>query len=285
VPSPFGTELRFRETRHYEVTTLSKLGPAVGNQILGIAVSPYKTGDLEIWGLNASFGLQITVIDPGKLIVKFRLSNVASISGDQTVLLRHPDLPFVGSFFWNKLAPEGEPSLFWSKLRQLRRSTKQCAVKENPPGTDDSQLQSSLTRQNRKFLIFTPERPKCFHPSRCKMAFLMAVLLYLDSRDLRIMAANLEDQLNEKVRALSPNKQQEALRLLDTLASGASSEPNGTRVDRRPIWEIIEEVNAALPADTWENVPTDGSLILIITSTERRSGSRVKVIALWKLHK
>ncbi|HKZ79075.1 MAG TPA: hypothetical protein VJ124_12295 [Pyrinomonadaceae bacterium] len=34
------------------------------------------------------------------------------------------------------------------------------------------------------------------------------------------MAVNLEDQLIDKVRALPPNKQQEALRLLDTLASG-----------------------------------------------------------------
>jgi len=36
------------------------------------------------------------------------------------------------------------------------------------------------------------------------------------------MAANLEDQLIDKVRALPPNKQQEALRLLDTLASVVS---------------------------------------------------------------
>ena len=38
--------------------------------------------------------------------------------------------------------------------------------------------------------------------------------------------ANLEDQLIDKVRALPPNKQQEALRLLDTLANGATPEPN-----------------------------------------------------------
>jgi hypothetical protein len=66
----------------------------------------------------------------------------------------------------------------------------------------------------------------------------------------------------DKVRALPPNKQQSALRLLVTLAGGASSEPNGTAVARRPIWEVVEEVNAGLPADTWENVPTDGSINL-----------------------
>jgi len=74
------------------------------------------------------------------------------------------------------------------------------------------------------------------------------------------MAANLEDQLIDKVRALPPEKQQEALRLLDTLATGASSK--GTEVERRPIWEVVDEINAGLPADTWENVPTDGSINL-----------------------
>ena len=76
------------------------------------------------------------------------------------------------------------------------------------------------------------------------------------------MAANLEDQLIDKVRALPPNKQQEGLRLIDTLASATRSDPHGTGVDRRPIWEIVEEVNAGLPADTGENVPTDGSINL-----------------------
>ena len=74
------------------------------------------------------------------------------------------------------------------------------------------------------------------------------------------MAANLEDQLIDKVRALPPDKQQEAQRLLDTLATSPSSE--GTGVDRRPIWEVVDEINAGLPADTWENVPTNGSIDL-----------------------
>ena len=76
------------------------------------------------------------------------------------------------------------------------------------------------------------------------------------------MAANLEDQLIDKVRAMPANKQQEALRVLDTLASGTGSEPNGTGVARRPIWEVVDKINASLPADTWENVPTDGSINL-----------------------
>lgn len=70
------------------------------------------------------------------------------------------------------------------------------------------------------------------------------------------MAANLEEQLIDKVRALPPSKQLAALRLLDTLTG---VEPEGSR---RPIWEIVEEVNASLPPDTWDNVPADGSINL-----------------------
>ena len=45
------------------------------------------------------------------------------------------------------------------------------------------------------------------------------------------MAANLEDQLIDKVRAPPPNKQQEALRLLDTLASGTNYLRHSNEVD------------------------------------------------------
>ena len=76
------------------------------------------------------------------------------------------------------------------------------------------------------------------------------------------MASNLEDKLIDIVRALPPNKQEEALRLLDTLAGKESSEHNGKGLDHKPIWELVEEINADLPADTWENVPTDASINL-----------------------
>jgi hypothetical protein len=76
------------------------------------------------------------------------------------------------------------------------------------------------------------------------------------------MAANLEDQLIDKVRALPPTKQREALRLLDNLANGFTSEPKATGGDRRSIWEVVDEINAGLPSDTWDSVPTDGSINL-----------------------
>jgi hypothetical protein len=58
------------------------------------------------------------VIDPGKLIVKFFVSNVAAISGDQSLLLREPVLPFTASLFWRKFAHDADPQYSpWSDPR------------------------------------------------------------------------------------------------------------------------------------------------------------------------
>ena len=76
------------------------------------------------------------------------------------------------------------------------------------------------------------------------------------------MAANIEQELIEKVRALSAEQQQEALKLLDRLANGSASQELGAGKPRRPIWEVIEEINAQLPEDTWDQVPSDGSINL-----------------------
>ncbi|HKS08698.1 MAG TPA: hypothetical protein VJS13_04070 [Pyrinomonadaceae bacterium] len=75
------------------------------------------------------------------------------------------------------------------------------------------------------------------------------------------MAQNLEKQLIDKVRALPPHKQQEVLRLLDMIVDVNSPPIVGSEAVR-PMWEVVEEVNADLPSDTWDNVPTDGSLNL-----------------------
>lgn len=76
------------------------------------------------------------------------------------------------------------------------------------------------------------------------------------------MAANIEQELIEKLRLLPPDKQQEALRILDNLARESASEGRSADEGRRSIWEVVEEINAQLPADSWDKVPTDGSINL-----------------------
>jgi hypothetical protein len=99
-------EIRFKQTIPFNVKSLAKIGAAASEQPFGVAVYP-SGGELKIWGLTVSKGLTITVIDPGKLIVKFFYQNVAAISGDQTLLLRN-SMVFTASFFWRKFAQGGE---------------------------------------------------------------------------------------------------------------------------------------------------------------------------------
>jgi len=61
------------------------------------------------------------------------------------------------------------------------------------------------------------------------------------------MAANLEDQLIDKMRALPPDKQQEALQVLDTLAGQASSEPNGTVWTGDPFGRLLKRSTLGYP--------------------------------------
>ncbi|HEY3581452.1 MAG TPA: hypothetical protein VGK82_12940 [Pyrinomonadaceae bacterium] len=73
------------------------------------------------------------------------------------------------------------------------------------------------------------------------------------------MAQNLEEVLIDKVRALPPHKQEVVLQLVDYVLKAEFS-PNACSTDSRPAWEIIAKANAALPSDTWDNVPPDGSV-------------------------
>lgn len=77
-----------------------------------------------------------------------------------------------------------------------------------------------------------------------------------------MMAANLEKQLIDKVRALPPSKQRVALSLLEKLADDSGSAPHETTKMNKQIWQVIEDINTGLPEDSWNEVPTDGSFNL-----------------------
>lgn len=76
------------------------------------------------------------------------------------------------------------------------------------------------------------------------------------------MAANIEEEFIEKLRTLPPERQQEALEYLTALMSKANPEPPSSDKRKRTIWEVAQDINAKLPQDTWDSVPTDGSINL-----------------------
>ena len=71
------------------------------------------------------------------------------------------------------------------------------------------------------------------------------------------MAANLENKIQEKVRALPPEKQQRVLSMVEEMLS--EKEATQGRVAVRPLWEIAEEISSQVPLEEWEKLPADGA--------------------------
>ncbi len=66
------------------------------------------------------------------------------------------------------------------------------------------------------------------------------------------MAANVEQELIDKVRALPIEKQQELLRIVERFEQGSPQEET--------IWEKIEERARQVPLEEWADAPRDGSV-------------------------
>jgi hypothetical protein len=71
------------------------------------------------------------------------------------------------------------------------------------------------------------------------------------------MAANLENTIQEKVKALPPEKQQRVLSMVEEMLS--EKDVTQERVAVRPLWEIAEEISAQVPLEEWTKLPADGA--------------------------
>lgn len=65
------------------------------------------------------------------------------------------------------------------------------------------------------------------------------------------MAANLEQELIEKVRALSPEKQRQLLHVVETLEKAAPPD--------KTVWEEIRAIVRDVPDEVWARMPRDGA--------------------------
>jgi hypothetical protein len=70
------------------------------------------------------------------------------------------------------------------------------------------------------------------------------------------MAANLENAIQEKVKALPLEKQQRVLSLVEEMLSEETTQDS---VSVRPLWEIVEEISSQVPLEEWEKLPPDGA--------------------------
>ena len=71
------------------------------------------------------------------------------------------------------------------------------------------------------------------------------------------MAADIEQELIEKVRTLPFEKQKKVLSYAEELRQQNGGE--GSRVEDLTIWEMVKDVILEVPAEAWEELPKDGS--------------------------
>ena len=88
------------------------------------------------------------------------------------------------------------------------------------------------------------------------------------------MATKLKDELIDKVRALPPNKQQETLRLLDTLVSGRALNLTEPAQIANLFGSLLKRSTLACLQTPGTPYPRRARSILTFTSTERLSSSR-----------
>jgi len=71
------------------------------------------------------------------------------------------------------------------------------------------------------------------------------------------MAANVESRIQEKVKALPPEKQRQVLSIVEELLGENGATPG--QVDGRPLWEIVDEISSQIPLEEWKKLPADGA--------------------------
>lgn len=72
------------------------------------------------------------------------------------------------------------------------------------------------------------------------------------------MAANIENQVLEKLRRLPESRQAEVLKYVEELASDEADSENGHGTPA--IWDKIEAIMHDVPDEVLTTIPTDGSI-------------------------
>lgn len=74
------------------------------------------------------------------------------------------------------------------------------------------------------------------------------------------MAANIEEQVIEKLRVLPEDQQAEVLKFVEDLAGLETKADNRHPAGRVAIWDKIEEIMRDVPDEVLASIPTDGSI-------------------------
>ena len=68
------------------------------------------------------------------------------------------------------------------------------------------------------------------------------------------MSTEIAETIYKKVKHLPIKEQEDVLQIIESKFSNGASE------NSRPIWEVITEMNSALPEEVWADIPSDASI-------------------------
>lgn len=108
----------FSPFKPFDVKNIVKLAPAISNES-SILVSADEHNELKITGIShySFIPLEISVLDPGKLLIKYNYQNIAVISGSEVAFIRY-SFEIQTSSIWLKLFPsKDEKSLISNDVR------------------------------------------------------------------------------------------------------------------------------------------------------------------------
>lgn len=112
------SDLKFSQFKEFDVKHISKLAPAIADNS-SILVSIDEKNTLKITGISQySFRpLEISVLDPGKLLIKYGYDNIAVISGSEVVFIRY-SISVQTHKIWTKLfSSNDEQKPVWKDVR------------------------------------------------------------------------------------------------------------------------------------------------------------------------
>ena len=192
--------------------------------------------------------------------MKFFVSNVAAISGDQTLPLRYPQLPFVASLFWKKFKPDSSDYAPWTDprvrivftvlqtMREFRHGGAIAIVPESASGRildglagyaciEPSTALSEAIRvynEAREKADAKPEEVSTFESYRDSLAEAVAALSCVDgavvlSYDLNILGFGMKFEFDSKLSAQTPIELQDPLDHADYRKQIKLNEAGGTR--------------------------------------------------------
>ena len=120
-PEPCDSSFVFRHPVELAAASLARLAPAVNNADARVGTWHGASGVLEVWGYTSldSGSFELTVLEPGSLVVTFGAANLAAVFGTRAVFIDGACL-LPSCAIWSKAFPPGPDGTEGERTRERK---------------------------------------------------------------------------------------------------------------------------------------------------------------------